>query len=103
MQFNDLFGAHCISYNLYSLTHLTRDVLNMGKPDEFGAFKFENYMQYLKKLPKTEYRALEQIHNRVREKMNLSYAAPAFKRKPQRNKINKNGLIKKKNILMKRD
>lgn len=96
LQFNDLFGAHCISYNLHSLTHLAQDVLNMGKLlDDFGAFKFENYMQYLKKLPKTGYRALEQIHNRVSEKMNLSYAAFVFKRKPKRNKINKNGLIKK--------
>lgn len=65
-QMKQLYCPQNMTFNVHSLLHLTKDVMNLKNNSEsFSAFKFENVMQVLKKLPKSGYRVLEQIHNRV--------------------------------------
>lgn len=68
-QMGRLYGPQSMSFNVHSLLHLAKDVMNLKSNSEsFSAFKFENVMQVLKKLPKSGYRVLEQIHNRIIER-----------------------------------
>lgn len=63
-----LYSQEQMSYNVHSLLHLCDDVEFIGGPlDTFSCFKFENYLQTLKRLPRTGYRVLEQIANRIVE------------------------------------
>jgi hypothetical protein len=54
-------------YNVHCLGHLAEDALVYGQLDNFSAFPFENYMQYLKKLIRGKNRQLEQVVSRVKE------------------------------------
>lgn len=47
--FIKLYGVQNVSHNVHSLIHLVDDVKRFGPLDNFSAFKFENYMQTLKK------------------------------------------------------
>jgi hypothetical protein len=53
-------------FNVHSLLHLHLDVLNLGPLDMFSAFEFENSMQYLKKMLRTN-RSQSQVVRRVHE------------------------------------
>lgn len=78
----DLYGAHNMPYNVHSLLHLADDVMYFKVPlEDFSAFPFENFMQYIKKAPKTGYRILEQVHNRIAERNCIKNCAGVFKRK----------------------
>lgn len=69
-KFGELYGEHQVSYNVHCLLHLAEDVRNMNAPlDSYSCFKFENYLQTVKKTPKNGHRVLEQISNRYAEKM----------------------------------
>lgn len=46
--FIKLYGVQNVSHNIHGLVHLVDDVKRFGV-DRFSAFKFENYMQILKK------------------------------------------------------
>lgn len=48
--FGKLYGHMHISYNVHNLVHLAQDVKVHGNLDSFSAFKFENYVQKLKRL-----------------------------------------------------
>lgn len=66
--FIKLYGIQNISHNVHSLIHLVDDVRRFGPVDNLSAFKFENYMQILKKyLRKTE-KPLQQVVRRYIEK-----------------------------------
>lgn len=68
-QMGRLYGPQSMTFNVHSLLHLAKDVMNFKENSEsWSAFKFENIMQVLKKLPKSGYRVLEQIHNRIVER-----------------------------------
>lgn len=72
-RFKNLYGASKMTYNVHCLLHLADDVKNWDSDlDQISAFKFENYLQILKKIPKTCYRVLEQISNRIAESDHLS-------------------------------
>lgn len=95
-QFKDLYHDYNISFNIHSMEHLAAEILHNQCPlDDLGASKFENFMQYLKKLPKTGFRVLEQINNRVSEKILFNNKSAVFQIKFKRNQINKHGVIKK--------
>lgn len=69
-EFPMLYEPHCMSFNLHSLLHLCDDVLNYKCPlDSYSAFKFENFLQFLKKLPKCGFNVLEQLNNRIHERI----------------------------------
>lgn len=68
-----LYAPHLMSYNIHCLLHLADDVYNFKSPlDDFSAFKFENFLQFVKKLPKCGYNVLEQINNRIFERLNIN-------------------------------
>jgi len=50
LSFKSLYGAAYISHNVHGLVHLAADVRRFGPVDNFSAFKFENFLQFLIKL-----------------------------------------------------
>lgn len=65
--FPNLYGPASVSYNVHSLIHLGADVTKYGNLDNYSAFKFENFMQKLKKLIKKNNQPLQQLNNRLYE------------------------------------
>lgn len=93
-EFGALYGYHNLSHNIHSLLHLSEDVKNFNCPlDSYSAFKFENFLQYLKKLCRNNYRVLEQINNRFFEKFSISHYDGDFKKRQKKNKTDKFGNI----------
>lgn len=93
-EFGALYGYHTLSHNVHSLLHLCEDVKNFNCPlDSYSAFKFENFLQYLKKLSRNNYRVLEQINNRFFEKFCISDYEGDFKKRIKTNKTDKFGNI----------
>lgn len=91
-EFGVLYGYHNLSHNVHSLLHLSEDVIYFNCPlDGFSAFKFENFLQYLKKLARNNYRVLEQIHNRFFEKIFVSDYHGDFKKQIKKNKTDQFG------------
>lgn len=85
--FPRLYGRKRVSYNVHSLLHIADDVKKFSQPlDNLSAFKFENYLQILKKTPKNGYRVLEQIYNRRAEEEMVDNYFPIIKnfRQPYR-------------------
>lgn len=70
--FEESYGAQFVTYNLHVVTHLADDCLTNGPLDEFSSFPFESYLGKMKKLVKSPYRPVEQIHNRISEILNIS-------------------------------
>lgn len=70
--FIKLYGKHNVSHNVHNLIHLVNDVRQYGPLDNFSAFKFENYLQTLKKMLRKSDKPLQQIIRRCIEKENLS-------------------------------
>lgn len=65
-----LYGPAFISHNIHNFVHLSDCVRLFGSLDNFSAFIFENYMQYLKnKIRKSH--ALEQVVRRIVEEKNV--------------------------------
>ena len=71
-----------MSYTVHSLLHLSADVKNFGNLDSYSAFKFENYMQQLKKLIRKASQPLEQINNRISEKNKLGKKISEYSFRP---------------------
>lgn len=71
-RFIKIYGIHHMSHNVHSLLHLVADVKNFGPLDNFSAFKFENYMQILKKYSRKAERPSQQVIRRYAEKENTS-------------------------------
>ncbi|XP_067216038.1 uncharacterized protein [Linepithema humile] len=65
--FIKLYGMGHVSHNIHSLIHLVNDVKRFGPLDNFSAFKFENYMQTLKKYIRKADKPLQQVVRRYRE------------------------------------
>jgi hypothetical protein len=68
-----LYSKEFLIYNLHSLIHLANDVRQFGPLDNISAFKFENYMQTLKKMTRSSNHKLEQVANRLAETMKSGY------------------------------
>lgn len=78
--FKILYGEHRVSHNVHNLIHMPDDVRNFGVLDFFSAFKFENFMQYLKKLIRKSHKPLQQLNHRYAEIKNILYV-PGTKEK----------------------
>ena len=48
--FGRLYGEELVSFNVHGLLHLVDCVLQYSLLDTFSAYKFENYMQYIKNI-----------------------------------------------------
>lgn len=71
ISFEVLYGIHNSSHNIHGLLHLADDVKYHGTLDEFSAFKFENFMQQLKKMIRKSDKPLQQISRRYVERKNI--------------------------------
>lgn len=71
-EFSVLYGEHTITFNLHNLIHVADDVINFGHFDSYSAFKFENYMQVLKKRVRKGSQPLKQLINRIREEESMT-------------------------------
>lgn len=47
--FGNLYGDEQVSFNIHGLLHLSDSVKKLGPLDSYSAYRFENYMQFLKK------------------------------------------------------
>ena len=66
----DVFGNFFNVYNVHALTHIVDDVLHHGSSlNHISAFKFENYMQTIKKMVRNSHNPIAQIVKRISEKM----------------------------------
>lgn len=46
--FEILYGKQYVSHNVHNLLHICSDVRTFGPLDNFSAFRFENYMSFIK-------------------------------------------------------
>lgn len=65
--FKTIYGYHHVSHNVHGLLHIVQDVRNFGSLDMFSTFKFENFMQKMKKLLRKDDKPLQQIARRIHE------------------------------------
>ena len=65
--FPNFYGIDKVSYNVYNLLHIADSVLIFGNINNFSAYKFENYMQEIKKHVRKSNKILQQITNRITE------------------------------------
>ncbi|KAF0707709.1 Uncharacterized protein FWK35_00035325 [Aphis craccivora] len=65
--FGNLYGHQFISHNIHGLLHITEDVIHIGPLNNLSTFKFENFMQQIKKLVRKYDRPLQQIVKRLGE------------------------------------
>ncbi|KAI8123574.1 hypothetical protein CVS40_5886 [Lucilia cuprina] len=70
--FGRLYGDELISFNVHGLLHLAECVKQFGPLDSFSAYKFENYMQYIKGIVKKPNKILQQIFLRLEERQGLN-------------------------------
>jgi len=65
-----LYGQKFVNYNVHSLIHLPFFVLKHGPLESFSCFKYENYLQEIKKFMKCSRFPLQEVSNRIYEKLN---------------------------------
>lgn len=65
--FSLLYKKYLISHNVHGLVHITDDVKHLGSMENFSAFRFENFMYYIKKLIHKNERPLQQVFYRYKE------------------------------------
>lgn len=66
--FIEIYGVEYCNHNIHGLSHIYVDVLNHGPLDKFSAFRFENFMQKIKKDIRKPENVLSQIFNRIGER-----------------------------------
>lgn len=66
-----LFGPENVTRNVHGLLHIADDARNLGRLEDFSAFRFENVMRFIKKLIRSPNLPLEQIYRRLGELNNL--------------------------------
>lgn len=64
------YGREYVGYNDHCLLYITNFVLIHGPLDAFSAFKYENYLQFVKKISKNSKHPLQDTYNRIMEKIN---------------------------------
>lgn len=66
-KFGEIYGEEFLSHNLHALLHLCDDYTKFGPLDNCSCFPFENFMQFLKKMVRSNARPLEQVIKRYDE------------------------------------
>ena len=68
-EFVELYPRFCglknVGYNIHSLLHFPKYVALYGEIDNFSGYKYENYMQEIKKMIKSPVNILQQISNKI--------------------------------------
>ncbi|XP_025208584.1 uncharacterized protein LOC112603960 [Melanaphis sacchari] len=70
-EYGSLYGEGYVGYNVHGLIHLADFVLIHGHLDLFSAFKYENYLQFLKKSCKNDRFPLQDAYNRIMENIEI--------------------------------
>lgn len=70
-QYKYIYGEEYVSHNVHNLIHISKDVQNFGSLDNFSCFKYENYMQKIKKKLHQSGVPLEEVCNRIFEELQL--------------------------------
>lgn len=65
--FPNIYGEENVTYNVHVLLHIAYYVRRYGALHKFGMFKFENYIQTIKKFVRKAHCPLQQIANRLKE------------------------------------
>lgn len=65
------YGEEYVGYNVHGLLHITDFVLIHGPLDAFSAFKFENYLQFVKRSSNNSRYPLQDLYNRIMEKISI--------------------------------
>lgn len=65
--FGILYKNYFISHNVHGLLHITEDVKHFGSIEQFSAFRFENFMYFIKRLIRKSEKPLQQLFNRYNE------------------------------------
>lgn len=63
----DLYGNEFITYNIHGLLHLADDSLQFGSLENASTFRFESYMQRIKRILRSNNMYLEQAFKRISE------------------------------------
>ena len=78
-QFTKLYGKRYVSYNIHHLRHLVECVRKYGPLESFSAFRFENYLGWMKKLIRKGDQPLQQLMRRCAEIENFQIEKPVVK------------------------
>lgn len=65
--FKNIYGQQYLTHNFHGLLHVADDVLTYGPLDNCSAFKFENFLQYIKRLVRKGEKPLQQVIKRLAE------------------------------------
>lgn len=84
------YGEQYCNHNIHGLSHIYVDVLNHGPLDKFSAFRFENFMQQIKKDVRKPGFVLAQFSNRMAERDQIYQHI--FKNKKEFNRENPEGV-----------
>lgn len=71
--FQDIYGKNLVSINVHACLHLSDNAKVHGSLDAFSAFKFENYLQSLKRYVKCGRYPLKQAVKRISENNSLTF------------------------------
>lgn len=71
LHFQNIYGKEFVSHNIHSLIRLAEDVRTYDALDVFGAFRFENHMEKLKKMIRKADKPLQQLAKRFSELENI--------------------------------
>lgn len=71
INYGALYGQHFVTYNVHSVIHMPMFVKIHGPLDNFSCFRYENFLQELKKSVKCARFPLQEIFNRIIEKQQL--------------------------------
>lgn len=77
--FPAIYGNDKVTYNVHGLLHLADDAIIYGPLDSFSCYKFENFMQFLKKDIRKPSKLLQQLHKRIAEQEHANRDPPKCK------------------------
>lgn len=66
-EFPNMYGHKNVVYNIHMMLHLHECVEIYGSLDIFSAYKFENFMQQIKRIIRKKHQVLAQLHHRMEE------------------------------------
>jgi len=75
--FCHVYGRGNVSYNVYSIIHLSIDCKKYGVVDSFSSFPFENYLQHIKQIVQPGPALLVQLYNRIKEEHECNVLPPS--------------------------
>lgn len=62
-----LYHECFVSHNVHGLIHIIQDVKTFGSLENYSAFKYENFLQHLKRIVKKYAQPLQQLYNQYHE------------------------------------